>query len=148
MAETSHPDLVFLDDILGDDYGKIEHEDGPHHTSHPRTNSDRLHPSGWPSKGLRFSSSVNITHSMDVLLRAADVNSEKFDVFTHETMPERYHFSNNERIAPIYVVPKIGYALTDHKDGDDGMTKGVSIIVLFCFGYTREADKQHTEPWI
>jgi predicted AlkP superfamily pyrophosphatase or phosphodiesterase len=106
MAETSHPDLVFLDDILGDDYGKIEHEDG------------------WPSKGLRFSSSVNITHSMDVLLRAADVNSEKFDVFTHETMPERYHFSNNERIAPIYVVPKIGYALTDHKDGDDGMTKG------------------------
>jgi hypothetical protein len=45
-------------------------------------------------------------------------------------MPERYHFSNSERIAPIYVIPKIGYALTNHKDGDNGMSKGVSILFI------------------
>lgn len=81
---------------------------------------------GWPSVGLRFKETANVTRSMDTLVKAADSNPEKFDVFTHETMPERYHFSNNERISPIYVVPKIGYALTNRKDGDDGMTKGVS----------------------
>ena len=59
-------------------------------------------------------------------MRAAEANPDKFDVFTHETMPERYHFSNNERIAPIYVIPKIGYSLTNHKDGDAGIPKGVS----------------------
>ena len=69
---------------------------------------------------------------MNLLLQAADVNSEKFDVFTHETMPRRYHFSNNERISPIYVIPKIGYALTNHKDGDDGMSKGVSVLFARC----------------
>ena len=83
--------------------------------------------------GLRFSQDVNITHSIDILIQAADANPEKFDVFTRETMPERYHFSNNERIAPIYVIPKIGYALTNHKEGDVGMTKGVSILLLLFF---------------
>jgi len=82
------------------------------------------HEDGWPSIGIRFAPAVNLTHCVDVLLQAANANPKKFDVFTHETMPERYHFSNNKRIAPIYIVPKVGYALTNHKDGDDGMNKG------------------------
>ena len=49
-----------------------------------------------------------------------------FDVYTHETMPQRYHFSHNDRIAPIYVVPKVGYVLTDHVENGAGMSKGVS----------------------
>jgi len=106
MTDTSHPEMVYLDDILGDAYSTIEHEDG------------------WPSMGLRFRPSANITHNMNVLLAAADANPDKFDVFTHETMPTRYHFSNSERIAPVYVVPKIGYALTNRKEGDVGMSKG------------------------
>ena len=83
--------------------------------------------SGWPSKGLTFSDKCNQTKYLNILLDAAAQNPEKFDVFTHETMPVRYHFANNYRIAPIYVVPKIGYALTTHEEGDDGMSKGVSI---------------------
>jgi hypothetical protein len=39
-------------------------------------------------------------------------------------MPERYHFAGTERIAPIYVIPKIGYVLTTHAEGDTGMSKG------------------------
>lgn len=49
-------------------------------------------------------------------------------------MPERYHYSHNERIAPIYVIPKIGYALTTHEEGDSGLSKGVSIFQVYIRG--------------
>jgi len=107
MTDTSHPELVYMDDILGaEGLNAIEHEDG------------------WPAMGLRFHPSANASYYLEVLLKAADKNPEKFDVYTHETMPERYHFSHSERIAPIYVVPKIGYVLTTKAEGDTGMTKG------------------------
>ncbi|KAF8906136.1 Phosphodiest-domain-containing protein [Mucidula mucida] len=107
MTDTSHPTLIYMDDILGEDGLKlIEHEDG------------------WPSMGLRFIPQANESYYYELLVDAADRNPEKFDVFTHETMPERYHFANNERIAPIYIVPKIGYTLTTKKEGNVGMTKG------------------------
>jgi len=96
-----------MEDILGMDGLKdIEHEDG------------------WPSMGIRFFERANTTHHLETLLKASKENPEKFDVFTHETMPERYHFSHNDRIAPIYVVPKIGYILTTRAEGDVGMSKG------------------------
>jgi hypothetical protein len=80
---------------------------------------------------------------VDVLLQAANANPKKFDVFTHETMPERYHFSNNKRIAPIYIVPKVGYALTNHNDGDDGMNKGVSSITIALCTTLTHATQSH-----
>lgn len=42
--------------------------------------------------------------------------------YTHETMPERWHFNSTERIAPIYVVPHLGWALTDHVSVVQGCT--------------------------
>jgi hypothetical protein len=79
--------------------------------------------------GLRFKPEANSSHYLDILLEAADANSEKFDVYTRESMPERYHFSKNERIAPIWVVPRIGYALTNHHENlTVAMSKGVSAI--------------------
>lgn len=76
--------------------------------------------------GIRFTPETNTTHYLNVLLEAAAASNGKFDVYTHDTMPERYHFSQNERIAPIYVVPKVGYVLTDHVENGAGMSKGVS----------------------
>lgn len=76
--------------------------------------------------GIRFSPQVNESHYLDVLQKAAQASGGKFDVFTHETMPERYHFAHNDRIAPIYVVPRLGYALTNHFENGSGMSKGVS----------------------
>ena len=46
-------------------------------------------------------------------------------------MPPRYHFAANERIAPIWVVPKLGYALTSKTMGEDGMSIGVSYLPLY-----------------
>lgn len=75
--------------------------------------------------GLHFNPSVNTSHYLDVLLAAAADNSEKFNVYTPQTMPEKYHFAHSARIAPIYVVPNMGYVLTTRKEGDVGLTKGV-----------------------
>ncbi|TFK73655.1 Phosphodiest-domain-containing protein [Pluteus cervinus] len=107
MTDTSHPDLIYMDDILGDQaMSEIEHIDG------------------WPSWGIRFSSPTNVSRHLAVLNKAAEENPEKFSVYTKESMPERYHFSKNERIAPLYVIPNIGYVLTTRKEGDTGMSKG------------------------
>ena len=109
MADTSHPEWVYVDDYLDQQaFDLVEHEDG------------------WPSMGLRFSPKANSSAYLNILSEAAKNNSEKFDVYTHETMPERYHFSHNPRIAPIYIVPKYGYALTTRGRGESGMSKGVS----------------------
>ena len=108
MADTSHPEWVYVDDYLDQQaFDLVEHEDG------------------WPSMGLRFSPKANSSAYLNILSEAAKNNSEKFDVYTHETMPERYHFSHNPRIAPIYIIPKYGYALTTRVRGESGMTKGV-----------------------
>ncbi len=110
MTDTSHPKLVYLDEILGEEgYANIEHEDG------------------WPNAGLRFKPDCNASHYLNVLLSAADANPDKIHVFTHDTMPQRYHLSHNERIAPIYVLPRVGHILTSKAEGDTGFSKGVSI---------------------
>mgnify|MGYP001251309267 CR=1 FL=1 len=109
MADTSHTKLIYMDDILGPaGMDAIEHEDG------------------WPAMGLRFAANASVDTYFTALKRASERNPEKFEVFTHETMPERWHFSKGERIAPIYVVPKLGYALTTKEEGDVGIVKGVS----------------------
>lgn len=76
--------------------------------------------------GLHFKPGANVSHYLDVLLTAAAENSDKFDVYTPETMPERYHFAHCPRIAPVYIVPKMEHVLTTRKEGDVGLTKGVS----------------------
>ncbi|KAJ3553887.1 hypothetical protein NM688_g3383 [Phlebia brevispora] len=106
MTDTSRPEHVYMDDILGEGYEMMDHVDG------------------WPSMGIRFSSEANATYYLDLLQNAALQSNGKFDVYTHETMPQRYHFSHNDRIAPIYVVPKVGYVLTDHVENGAGMSKG------------------------
>ncbi|KAG8962198.1 hypothetical protein FRC03_004512 [Tulasnella sp. 419] len=99
MTDTSDLRLIYMDDILGDGFTQIEHQDG------------------WPSMGIRFSKDTNVTEMVERLSNAAgDYQPPAFDVYTHETMPERYHFSHNPRIAPVFVVPKLGWALTNRHE--------------------------------
>jgi hypothetical protein len=103
--------------------------------------------------GLRFAPGTNVTEALERLCEYTLAHPDQFDVFTTESfstdpgtslvdlstvnygkitadsvgpMPERYHFSSNYRIAPVWIVPRIGYALTDRMDGEDGMSTGVS----------------------
>ncbi|KIJ54235.1 hypothetical protein M422DRAFT_153652 [Sphaerobolus stellatus SS14] len=107
MTDTQHVEFVYMEKILGHDLIEaIEHIDG------------------WPSFGLRFREGTNTTKVLEILKAAEASTPEKFSVFTKETMPEEYHFVNSDRIAPIYWVPKVGYAVTHDKEGEERMTKG------------------------
>lgn len=106
MTDTSNPEWIYVDDILGDGFSKIDHEDG------------------WPSMGLRFKQEANAQIYLDMLLAASKASGGKFEVYTHDTMPRRWHFSNNYRIAPIYIVPNVKYALTNRIENGSGMSKG------------------------
>lgn len=77
--------------------------------------------------GLRFQSKADEARYLAVLLKAAAASGGKFDVYTHDTMPQRWHFAHNERIAPIYVVPRMGYALTNRIENGAGMCLNIEL---------------------
>jgi len=107
MAHTENPTWVYLEDFIGSEgVDQIAHEDG------------------WPLMGLRFNDSELELEYVRRLQAAAVLHPDKFDVYTHETMPERYHFSKNPRISPVYVVPKLGYALTRRRKTGLTFVKG------------------------
>ncbi|KAM0750332.1 Phosphodiest-domain-containing protein [Meredithblackwellia eburnea MCA 4105] len=112
MTDTHNERLVFLDDILGEEgFAGIEHNEG------------------WPSAGLRFQPHIDTNDMIKRLQAASESAKGGFKVYTPETMPERWHFSGHERIAPIYVVPHVGWAISDRHDfhvrmGGDYVPKG------------------------
>ncbi|KAG2344502.1 Phosphodiest-domain-containing protein [Suillus weaverae] len=108
MTDTSHPTWVYVDEIVGQPWKGVTKVDG------------------WPSMGLRFAPGTNVTEALERLCEYTLTHPNQFDVpaGTVQPMPERYHFSHNYRIAPVWIVPRIGYALTDRTDGEDGMSTG------------------------
>lgn len=98
MATTSTDRCIQLDDII--DLDLVEHIDG------------------WPLYGLRPKNPIDLRGLYDRLLVESQ-SSGNFDVYLRdENMPARFHFSNNERIAPLWVVPKTGYAIVHKEDFD------------------------------
>ncbi|KAL8933132.1 MAG: hypothetical protein Q9216_006509 [Gyalolechia sp. 2 TL-2023] len=97
MATTSTDRLIQLDDLI--DLNLIDRIDG------------------WPLYGLRPKNPADLQGLYDKLLVEAE-NNEHFEVYVKETMPERYHFSNNDRIAPLWVVPQTGWAIVHKEDFD------------------------------
>lgn len=87
--------------------------------------------------GLWLKPDVNATAALSRLVLASE--SRKFDVFTTDTyaystsdsitmvptMPKRYHYSSSQRLAPIWVIPRTGYALTDRVENGSLMSIGV-----------------------
>jgi predicted AlkP superfamily pyrophosphatase or phosphodiesterase len=52
------------------------------------------------------------------LEKVASEYEHAVEIYTKETMPERYHFSNNDRIAPLWVIPKTGWAIVERPGFD------------------------------
>lgn len=113
MTDTSDPEHIYVEDLLGEDGLK-----------------DVAHYDGWPAMGIRWKPTANETKYYERLKQAATENPGKFEVYTRENMPERWHFSHNERISPLYIVPKIGYILTRRNVGNRGQSKGVSYSLI------------------
>ena len=98
MATTSTDRLVQLDDLI--DLDLVEHIDG------------------WPLYGLRPKDPIDLRGLYD-RLNVEAMRNPNFDVYLRdEDMPERFHFSNNERIAPLWVIPKAGWAIVHKEDFD------------------------------
>lgn len=120
MAPTSNDRLLYLDDII--DMKKLEHVDG------------------WPLFGLRPFKK----YSVDVIFKELEKNFNKLDettksnfqLFKLEDIPGEWNFGGeadahnfNYRLAPIWVIPKVGFAVTTHKQmeesNNDYTPKGV-----------------------
>lgn len=91
MASTSVDRLVQLDDII--DMSLVEQ------------------PEGWPLFGLRPKRDEDLS-ALHAKLVDASKAQPGFDVHLRDTdMPPRFHFSNNDRIAPLFVIPHTGWAI-------------------------------------
>ncbi|KAG6020813.1 hypothetical protein E4U41_002711 [Claviceps citrina] len=91
MATTDTARLLQLEDLV--DTSSIEHTDGwPLYGLRPRHESDT------PALYARLKDKAAANPSFDVYLRDRD-------------MPPRYHFSRSNRIAPLWLVPKTGWAI-------------------------------------
>ncbi|KAF2397546.1 Phosphodiest-domain-containing protein [Trichodelitschia bisporula] len=98
MATTSIDRVVQLDDLV--DLSKVEHIDG------------------WPLYGLRPKDPKDLDLLYQQVKEKADANANIEVYLRDKDMPERYHFSNNPRIAPLWIVPKTGWAIVTKKDFD------------------------------
>ena len=102
MATMSVHRMVQLDDII--DMNLVDHIDG------------------WPLRGLRLKDpDRDVPIMYHQLLKVAEEHGT-FDVYTLDTMPERYHFTNNPRIAPLWIVPKTGWLVIERKNFDIAAT--------------------------
>ena len=98
MATTSTKRLIQLDDLI--DLNLIEHIDG------------------WPLYGLRPRDPAALLPLYDKLKSEASKNPN-FDVYLRDKdMPAKYHFSANNRIAPLWVIPQAGWAIVHKADFD------------------------------
>lgn len=120
MATTSTSRLIQLDDMI--DLSLVDHIDG------------------WPLRGLRLKNPGEDLHPMYEQLLAESERSDGFDVYTLDTMPERFHFTKNDRIAPLWIVPKTGWGVVERTNFDiaEAQTIGKAFHPKGMHGYDHE----------
>ncbi|OCL05588.1 Phosphodiest-domain-containing protein [Glonium stellatum] len=106
MATTDVDRLIQLEDLVNPD--ELEHVDG------------------WPLYGLRPKNPDDLERLYQQLLEKAKGNPNIEVYLRDKDMPERYHFSQNPRIAPLWIVPKTGWAIVtkDEFDVEEGKRNG------------------------
>ncbi|KAI1472372.1 Phosphodiest-domain-containing protein [Daldinia caldariorum] len=98
MATTDVSRMIQIEDLV--DIDKVEHLDG------------------WPLVGIRPKNPDDLQLLYEQAAEKAKSNPN-FDVYLRDkNMPERYHFSNNKRIAPLWIVPKTGWAIVKREEFD------------------------------
>jgi predicted AlkP superfamily pyrophosphatase or phosphodiesterase len=120
MATTDITRLIQIEDLI--DMSKIEHTDG------------------WPLWGLRPKNPDDLQELYDGLVEKSK-SYPSIDVYLRDVnMPERYHFSKNDRIAPLWIVPKTGWALVKMEEMNlkEAQAKGVVYHPRGLHGYDHE----------
>jgi predicted AlkP superfamily pyrophosphatase or phosphodiesterase len=80
--------------------------------------SDFLRTDGWPLTGLTPNDPSAVQH-LYKQLKNQTADNPNVDVYLRdENMPERYHFSKNDRIAPLWIIPKTGWIVVNKEEFD------------------------------
>ncbi|KHJ32837.1 putative type i phosphodiesterase nucleotide pyrophosphatase family protein [Erysiphe necator] len=126
MATTDIDRMIQLDDLL--DLSKIDHIDG------------------WPLIGLHPKRDVDVDELFEQLSQKVASNPNLNVYMRDKNMPERYHFSNNKRIAPIWLVPMTGWAITTKEEFDikESKRKGLQYHPRGLHGYDHEHPLMHS----
>jgi len=103
MASTDRSRLIYLDDLL------------------PAPIDDLFtHTDGWPLYGLRPKTTTNITDihlHLKQNLNALAEEDRHYSVYLRDVdMPERWHFTANPRIAPLWLIPDTTWAIVRRKE--------------------------------
>ncbi|KAH7176628.1 alkaline-phosphatase-like protein [Dactylonectria macrodidyma] len=120
MATTDITRLIQLEDLI--DTSKIEHIDG------------------WPLYGLRPRNPEDLQGLYDELVEQSKTNSH-FEVYLRDVnMPERYHFTKDKRIAPLWIVPQTGWAIVTEEEFNvkEGLEKNLVYHPRGLHGYDNE----------
>ncbi|KAK7740719.1 hypothetical protein SLS53_005187 [Cytospora paraplurivora] len=108
MATTDLSRMIQMEDLV--DLSKVDHIDG------------------WPLVGLRPKSPADLQELYEGVAAKARTNPN-FDVYLRDVnMPERYHFSQNDRIAPLWIVPKTGWAIVTRDEFDIAEAKANNLV--------------------
>lgn len=95
MTTMSTDKLIQLDDLL--DVSAIAHKDG------------------YPLVGI-WPQDPSQTEALHESILAKEETIKGFHVYTHATMPDRFHFTRSPRIAPLYLVPDVGWGIPAASD--------------------------------
>ncbi|KAI0439631.1 alkaline-phosphatase-like protein [Xylaria telfairii] len=120
MATTDVSRMIQIEDLV--DITKVEHLDG------------------WPLVGIRPKKPEDLQVLYEQAAEKVKGNSN-FDVYLKDKdMPERFHFSNNDRIAPLWIIPKTGWAIVEKAEFDiqDAKAKNISYHPRGLHGYDHE----------
>lgn len=110
MAPTSNNRLLYLDDVI--DMKMIEHVDG------------------WPLFGLRPSSEFSTDDIQNEIIKNIEnvdpALRDHYSILRTEGMPKEWQFGGKEfdhkfnyRLAPIWIIPDVGYVVTTKKQMED-----------------------------
>jgi predicted AlkP superfamily pyrophosphatase or phosphodiesterase len=102
--------------------------------------AELAHIDGWPLYGLRPKKLSDLDRLYNQIKDKAKDNPNIEVYLRDKNMPERYHFSKNERIAPLWIVPKTGWAIVAKSEFDveEGKKKGEVYHPRGLHGYDHE----------
>ncbi|KAI8339514.1 alkaline-phosphatase-like protein [Chlamydoabsidia padenii] len=104
----------------------------------PTSLSYLRHREGWPLLDLRPHDDAPANATLEIYDELTSYIKQHpkdahYQVYLKQDVPSQYHYSNNERIAPIVTIPDVGYAFLNHNKSDP--TSGISQQPIGMHGY-------------
>lgn len=85
-------------------------------------------------------------------MKSAAEQTKTFQVYKREDIPKKYHYGNNTRVGPIFIIAEVGYAFQNLYDAIEyykqkfNITGFVLSIYIYCYIHIRRALIFNVEP--